>query len=401
MRDTEKVTAVWYDGKSAAEHQVTVFFRQTTGELRICSLDSVHEMSALSVWKLKSIRLLSGKLGDHSQPLIFGQEPDDGQRLQLSEPLDTLIASKWLEKPLSQTKKGRLRRWMLVTILVWALCLSLFFGSYFIFSTLARQIPARWEKSLGESSRNRVVEMLQRWPATGTRGICAEGTNSADMKALMGRLTAERGSDGYVFDLVVLDADFVNAFAMPGGYMLVTTGLIRHCESPDELAGVLAHEMAHVTERHSTGGMLREYVWGIMLHMLGLGDNTVGSLAQTMLSSSFSREDERTADLIGVERLMDAGINPAGMASFFGRLASEEGGLMRYGFMNYISSHPPLEERRQSIGEKAQTYGGDDKKSKPYSPAMDAEAWERLRGLCPKTPKQDTDERKAVPEHAA
>ena len=381
-------TAIWYDGKSAVQYEVVVFRRTHAKELRICLPGQVNDVTPATIWKISSIRLISGKLSDTDQPLSLRLEPDEGQRLVFNHAESIRAVSSWLEQDLGREKRSRVRRWLAVTAAIWAVCLLLYLGSAPLFAFVAKAIPQSWEESMGRSSREGLIAVLKRIPGTGTRGICEVGTQSQELQALLETLIKGAPIYGYKFDLVVLDADFVNAFALPGGYMAVSTGLIRHCESPDELAGVLAHEMAHVTERHGTGGMLRQYAWETFLRLLGLSDGMTGAIAQLVISSSFSRDDERAADARGAERLMRAGINPMGMADFFGRLADGEG-KDASGLYSYISSHPALEERRENIRRLAGAQGENSPQGAAYAPAMGEAAWARLRSLCPKPEKDE------------
>lgn len=375
-------TAVWYDGKSAAEHMVRVFHRPYSSEIRICSLDQINDVTPLSVWKISSTRILSGKLSSFA--LTLRPEPDDGQRLVFSEKEAIDAVSAWMGSVVAGHKKNRLRRWLLGTASIWGVCILLYLGSTTIFSFLAQVIPQKWEESLGRSSRESVIAMLKHMPGAGMRGLCDTGSESPDLQGLVNRLAEGAPNEGYSFDLIVLDADFVNAFALPGGYMVVSTGLIKECASADELAGVIAHEMAHVTERHGTGGMLRQYAWESFLRMMGVNDSMSGAIANLVLTSSFSRDDERAADAKGVERLIGAGINPMSMADFFGTLAKDEEEGSVTSLLSYVSSHPALEERQRNIKSKAEDYARKLEKAESYTPALDDASWGRLRALCPK-----------------
>lgn len=146
----------------------------------------------------------------------------------------------------------------------------------------------------------------------------------------------------YRYQWFVADSPEVNAFAMPGGYVVVYTGLIKAAGSAEEVAGVLAHEVQHVELRHSLKNMIHGLGWQAVL-ALALGDLSGGiwaGMAEQLGGMAFSRDLEREADLEGLQALRRAGIAPHGMVSFFARLAEHEGpGLA------LLSSHPASEER--------------------------------------------------------
>lgn len=139
----------------------------------------------------------------------------------------------------------------------------------------------------------------------------------------------------YRYRFHVAEDKSVNAFAMPGGYVVVHTGLIQLAQTPEELAGVLAHEVQHVEQRHGLRGMAQSLGLYAALSLL-VGDTSgLASLGGRLLDLKFSRDHETEADREGLQALVKAGINPAGMRDFFGRLA-ERNKLE----MGLLSTHP-------------------------------------------------------------
>jgi Zn-dependent protease with chaperone function len=163
------------------------------------------------------------------------------------------------------------------------------------------------------------------------------------VRAIGARLTA--GSH-YRYQWFVADSPEVNAFAMPGGYVVVYTGLIKAADSAEEVAGVLAHEVQHVELRHSLKNLIHGLGWRAVL-ALALGDLSGGvwaGMAEQLGGMAYGRDLERQADLEGLKALKRAGIAPQGMLSFFAKLAKQEGpGLA------LLSSHPATEERMDNL----------------------------------------------------
>ena len=404
--------AIWHDGLSAVAHPVILCHREAAAELCIYRPGTVGcsaaddparvETLPLSVWSLHSLQVLSGKLTETAmQPVRLAVQPDTGQRLVLQDAAAIAAVARWYSGPRQARKSRILKRWVAATIGVWLFCGGLYLVSPWLFKVAAHSIPQSWEESMGKSTQETMITVLTLLPDT--RGICEAGTDSPDLRALMRRLEQAAPVKGYTFRLTVLDADFVNAFAAPGGYIVVSTGLIKDCESPDELAGVLAHEMTHVTERHGTSSMLRHYVWSGFMRMMGGNDQIISSIAFTAVSSSFSRDDEREADQLGASRLVQAGITPQGMAAFFARLEKEDPDTD--GPYSYFASHPQLGERQKNINLALEqsaaphTKNGSNAASagQAFTPSMDAAAWARVKALCskkdtgksPKTPVGD------------
>ncbi len=154
----------------------------------------------------------------------------------------------------------------------------------------------------------------------------------------------------------------VNAFNTPGGNVYVNTGLIEAASSVAELAGVMAHEIAHGVSRHATEQMSKAYGINIAASILlgnqpGLVEQIAAQIAAGGAMASFSREDEREADRLGVRFMHRAGYNPLGLASFFEKLLEREqrqpGALSQF-----FSTHPLTAERVEDARREAQRLRG-------------------------------------------
>ncbi len=141
-----------------------------------------------------------------------------------------------------------------------------------------------------------------------------------------------RNSDAKVpFTIKVIDSNEVNAFALPGGFFFVNTGIIQLANNEAELAGVMAHEIAHVAARHGTRQATRGQVANLATIPLiflggwtGYGIRQAAGLALPMTFLKFSRGFEKEADFLGVQYLYAAGYDPTAMVQFFERLKAQE-----------------------------------------------------------------------------
>jgi predicted Zn-dependent protease len=173
-----------------------------------------------------------------------------------------------------------------------------------------------------------------------------------------------RNSDAKVpFTIKVIDSDEINAFALPGGFFYVNSGLILRADEEAELAGVMSHEIAHVAARHgtksATKGELMQLA-SIPLILLGPG-GWAGyglyeglNLAIPMGYLKFSRDAEREADYLGLQYMYKAGYDPNAFVSFFEKIEAEErhhpGSIPRV-----FSTHPPTPERVQKAQQEIAT----------------------------------------------
>ncbi|MCK5652132.1 MAG: M48 family metalloprotease [Gemmatimonadetes bacterium] len=162
----------------------------------------------------------------------------------------------------------------------------------------------------------------------------------------------------------VLDDEIINAFALPGGYIFVTRGILTHFNTEAELAGVLGHEIGHVTARHSVSQISRAQVL-----QLGMGIGVAllpelqpyGQLAESTLQLLFlkySRDNEREADALGFRYMTRAGYDPRSLGDVFtmlGRVSGGEGGRIP----GWLSTHPEPEDRHERIGEMIAGAGED------------------------------------------
>ncbi len=173
------------------------------------------------------------------------------------------------------------------------------------------------------------------------------------------RLAGYAPGHKYPYQFKTVNQGEINAFALPGGFLYVNRGTIEAAGNEAQLAGVMAHEIAHVALRHGTNqlskAILAQAPLAILGGMLGGGGSLAGQLAQlgiqvgfTSVFLKFSRTAETQADVLGTQMLYDAGYNPQAMADFFQTL-QEKGGS---GGIQFFSSHPNPENREKRIEEE-------------------------------------------------
>ena len=233
-------------------------------------------------------------------------------------------------------------------------------------------IPIAWETQLG-----RFVQQ----EFTNNENVC-ENTELADtLNSIMATLITPIKDRPYQFQITVVDSPLVNAMAAPGGYLIVFRGLLQDTDTPEELAGVLAHEIQHVMLRHGMRLIVQHLSMAVIIAALS-GDAS-GMLsyglqaAQTLQTLSYSREAENQADERGLALLQQAGINPEGMMSFFEKLSHKHEDTSPF---RYFSTHPPTTERRNHLEELASAH------SIQYQEFSFEQDWETLRDLCEAKP---------------
>ena len=212
-----------------------------------------------------------------------------------------------------------------------------------IVNLVVDRIPVSWEETLGD-------QVFQQIAAEGK--IVEDSEWEPAVAEITARLLPLVSQSGYNFRFHIMQDTNVNAFAIPGGNVVILTGLLEAADSAEEVAGVVAHEIAHVTERHSLRQMLQSAgLWVIVTALFG---DTTGIAAvvtegsQFLLRQGFSRDFEREADERGWDYLLAAKIDPRGLTAFFEELKEIQGeaGMDSFAFLN---THPATGERIEHL----------------------------------------------------
>ena len=172
-----------------------------------------------------------------------------------------------------------------------------------------------------------------------------------------------RNSDARVpFSIKVLDTDEVNAFALPGGFFYVNSGLILAADNEAELAAVMAHEIGHVAARHATKNMTKAQIWNIAsIPLIFVGGpiafaiSEVASIAVPMTFLKFSRDAEREADLLGLEYDYAAGYDPQAFVQFFEKLNVDQK-KKHSRLAKAFATHPMTADRIQAAQDEIRKY---------------------------------------------
>jgi Zn-dependent protease with chaperone function len=216
---------------------------------------------------------------------------------------------------------------LLAGVLVWQ--------SHAVAGWMAGHISIENEQKLGELAFQQATAGLK---------LRDGGVDAAAIREIGARLT--RGSK-YAYQWYVAEDPSINAFAVPGGYVVVNTGLIQAADSAEELAGVLAHEVQHIEQRHTLKNIVHSLGLRVALSLaLGnIGSGALGDVGAHLGELKFSRELESEADRLGLLALKQAGIAPQGMVSFFDKLRKQEGAAPPA----LLSTHPASEDRMQAL----------------------------------------------------
>lgn len=360
--------AVFFDGRSASRQVITV---SATSDGRGIVLGGVSATPL--IWPLDRLRQIGR--GDRLTLALHEPGEDEGQRDAARLVLGQSALADWIEahapdlrrRDLARGSLGRIALRVGGAVLAFVLILLVLLPR--ISDQLALAMPIEREIAFGKSVERQMETMLDE-AGTGLR--CANPDGLAALERLRQRLTRGQGLT-YDLALTVFDHPMVNAFAAPGGRIVILRGFLDQAESAEEVAGVLAHEIGHVEARDPVRLAFRAAGSAGILSLV-LGDATGGTLIAVlgnhMLSASYTREAEMAADAFAHDLLARAGIGTAGLADFFERLATE--GLE---IPDYLSTHPASRGRADA----ARAAG---KATVPGVPVLTDAEWQALRRIC-------------------
>lgn len=306
-------------------------------------------------YKLDEIKVNGGGSGDRYIFFTLKNNPNisiytDDKKVLKDEHLKfhpALIAE------VKQAKKTANRFWK-YTILTISIFLLTVVGLYLLkdkmVEKLAKQVPIEWENTAGDKLFNTMSLNYK---------FIKNDSLKKEFLSIAEPLFNEIKKQGYTVDLYFVNDPTINAFALPGGKVIVQTGLIQNAKNWEEVMGVLAHELAHVTRRHHIRGIINNL--GIFaLLSITLGDvsalaGTFANVGGELATLSNSREFEREADETGWDYLIKAKINPHGLTSFFETIKKEnklDSAIGNSVDLSFLSTHPKTQERIDNLKKK-------------------------------------------------
>jgi len=357
----------YLDGRTAARHHATI-------RLMPDGLEITTEAGTTLRWPYGEVRQTQGFYVGEQVRLERGAEIPEAL---LVGDLRLLTALRQVAPKLTghfhdpRRRRLRVRLTLLAAVAVVGITAALYlWGIPGLAALVAARVPVSWEERLGQG----VVEHL-----APPEKRCAEGNRAQVIDELVTTLTAPLPSPPYTFRVMVVDIPAVNAFAAPGGYIVIFRGLLEHTRSAEELAGVLAHEMQHILQRHATRALLQHASTGVLLAAMAgdvSGAMTYGlESARTLGALRYSRQNEEEADAEGLRMLLAAGVDPAGMIAFFEVLRKRGGETP--GLLAYLSTHPSPAERMERLKALA---GQSQRPPRKLLPNYD---WEDIKKICP------------------
>lgn len=365
----------YFDGETGAPRTARFDLDESEGKLRLRLKDSSQQSIE---WSFDAIRALPDTARAHRLILSVHSDGDtdgipyDTARLIIKDQ-EAIAAIKSVCPALHHRDvvRGTLPRVAVrAVVALVAIILMITVVLPGLAGTLANLIPPEREAQMGRVVVTQMERLFSQRADQELRCESREGTAAlAQMLERLGSPTEPPVT------IAVFDHDMINAFAAPGGQVVLMRGLIDAAESPDEVAAVLAHEVAHVVARDPTRAMLRAAGSAGLLALV-FGDFAGGTaaviLTEALLDASYSRRAEKQADATARAILQNAGISTNGMAEFFDRLARQEPDSK---IPLSLSTHPDTAEREARARRFAEAQAD-------TRPALDDRQWQALRAIC-------------------
>lgn len=358
-----RVAATYRDGISAKAHPAVV---KADGRSLVIELEGGRRVR----WPAAAVR--DADPPEAARPGLRLRRLGSDERLGI-EDAEAAAAIRALYRDLAKGEGDGRALWR--PVLLWSGAAVAVVGLFFwlvlpaLAGFIAEAIPGDLEHRFGARLVPAIADAVGR--QTGGTAICGDSEGDARLRVLMDRLRPP--AEGSVpLRLWVVRSPMVNAVALPGGHIVVFSGLLGFAQSGDELAGVLAHEIGHVMMRHPTRIAIERATvsafFGLFFGDIA-GGTVLGGVGSMLLGNAYSRDMERAADERGVDILRRNGLDPRALARFFERLSVQykDQELL----LAFVSTHPPSDERAAAIGAAPAA-------TRPVDP----EVWTAVRRIC-------------------
>lgn len=335
--------ASWFDGEVAIERSVTI--APDGDQLALFDPDGPIERVALA--NLVRLRGSPGRMK-------FGRRDRSGWRLLIDEPLDPALAAT-LPRNYSVLAPPVNRKALGISLAASSLIMVSIGSVFFAPQLIANQMPMAVERRIG-----RAFDLPDGLPR------CDDPAARASVEKIIDRIDPKARADGFTVEFV--DSPEANAAALPGGRIIVLTGLVQVASDAEAVAGVLAHEIAHVRKRHVASQVVRQL--GLKSIVALMGGDMVAANAGGLMSRSFSRGAEAEADDEAIAMMKRAQVNPRSTASVFESIGALEGDMPEW-----LGDHPPSAGRASKFAAAYQ-------RGSSYRAILDAEDEEALFQVC-------------------
>lgn len=348
---------------SNGRYQANAFAPQTQARVNsghlLVTADAIRFESSTASGSLPMAGIVIRRGGHNGEQIFFEHPQVPGWSIYSSDPAlvrdPILRVQPAAAKQLQGADRSR-RSAPKPVIIALSLLVLLFGGLVLLWSQkdsiaeyLANKIPVEWESKFGD-------QVFASFESEGK--MLTNSVWDGPVSNITARLLPVVKDSGYEFKFHIMADTNINAFAVPGGHVVILTGLLESADSAEEVAGVLAHEIAHVTRRHSLRNIIKSAGLIVIIQAV-LGDTSglfglATEASRFLLEQKFSRDYEREADDTGWIYLLQAQIDPRGMTRFFEKLRDlmANSSAAMEGALALANTHPTSQERIDRLNQK-------------------------------------------------
>ena len=349
--------ALFYDGITADRHEV---------EIALDGDGLKFEGDASAAVALAELSVAD----EDRRCLILSRKDHPGWRLVVDQPVDAEFRAR-LPRP------SRYGSWIdrvglaRASVALAAVAAGIVLIGYAAPAWIAPLVPEGWERNLGSAMVGDFGDNACRNPAA-----------SMALAAMSERIEpAARGRAPITMTLI--DVGIFNAAALPGGQIVIFDGALRETQNPDAMAGILAHEIAHVRRRHVTQALIRELGIGALIRLFAGG---VGANAEQLVALSYTRANEYQADGDAIAALARAKVDPRPTGELFRQLDRDDGA--DFAAVEFLDSHP-------ASGDRAKRFAAAYRGGTAYTPVLSAADYKAMRTACPAKNDAERERREA------
>ena len=385
---SDQFFGIYYDGQVAKPHEVSFVINYIEPKgidprdeqryqsqmrifLEIKDRERGHE---LAHWDLAHVYAKPSRVGE-LRLAVNNKLP--GARLVISDAgmAKTVRAHLPLLRVHNNKRRARQFGFIFLSTLAMASVLGAYlYGIPLLAGRIVGMVPAQTEIDFGETIVGQIADAF-----SDEGGLTLCDTNPKSVANVAIRRFASEALEGvetpFTVDIQVVNNNITNAFALPGGHAYYFSGLLKHTDSPDQFAGVMAHEIGHVVYRHGMQQLISTAGTGLLVGFV-LGDITglsvAGGVGASLINNSFSRQAEREADTFSYQVAQRLNFDATGLADLLDKIGEDDAGSMA---MALLSTHPLNQERRAALAAFEQN-------TQTLNPAFSDEEWEAIKSMC-------------------
>jgi predicted Zn-dependent protease len=361
----------FHDGRFATAQLVELHYlaEYDDGALLI---NAAADQAEIARWDVRDLYLVAART-DELRLAAIGQPAGARVVVRGAHNIARITATLPTLQAKQRRETGRQIRFAMAATLALAMVIAAYlYGVPLLANRIVALVPTDWEERLGDTVATQIEASI------GGLRLCDANPQSLANRALarFGQAALEGSGSPFTLDIKVVASDVANAIALPGGQVFIFSALLDQAQSPDEIAGVLAHEIGHVARRDGMEQLISSAGTGALVGFI-LGDMTGVSLAaglgSMIVDARFSRDAERRADAFAADLAQRLDFDPSSLADLLNRVGRDDDVARA---LALLSTHPLTDDRKAALDRLSSD------RPAGLSPPFNAEEWRAIKAMC-------------------